>query len=77
VFLWFALFAMRDLLALTRDVLSGKKTYLACGAIFVSLFGEWQGWWKLDPEWYAAMTAAGLAFLRMGVSKIQKTEGPQ
>lgn len=56
------------------NFLSGKKTYLACIAIFALLFGTWQGWWKIPDEVYTALIAAGLMFLRLGVSKIQSNQ---
>lgn len=49
--------------------LSGKKTYLTSIAIFILLFGQWQGWWKIDQNVYLALTAAAVAFLRAGVAK--------
>ncbi len=49
--------------------LSGKKTYLTAIAIGVLLFGQWQGWWKIDQNVYLALTAAAIAFLRAGVAK--------
>lgn len=53
------------------QLLSGKKTYLTTVAIVALLFGQWQGWWKIDPAVYTALTAAAIAFLRAGVSKGQ------
>ncbi|MGB7767438.1 MAG: hypothetical protein WBN22_01095 [Verrucomicrobiia bacterium] len=51
------------------QVLSGKKTYFTSIAIVALLFGQWQGWWKIDPGVYTALTAAAIAFLRAGVAK--------
>jgi len=49
--------------------LSGKKTYLTTIAVGVLLFGQWQGWWKIDQSVYLALTAAAVAFLRAAVAK--------
>ena len=51
------------------QLISGKKTYLTTIAIGALLFGQWQGWWKIDQNVYLAMTAAAIAFLRAGVAK--------
>lgn len=65
---------MNQLLAL----LSGKKTYLTAVTVGVLLFGQWQGWWKIDPNVYTALTVVAIAFLRAGVSKgpADATDGP-
>lgn len=52
------------------EFLDGKKTHIAAVAILALLFGTWQGWWKVPSEVYEALLAAGLIFLRLGVSKI-------
>jgi hypothetical protein len=49
--------------------LDGKKTYLTVLAIAVLLFGSWQQWWTIPGEFYAALAALALAFLRSGVAK--------
>jgi len=51
------------------QLLSGKKTYFTTAAIGVLLFGQWQGWWKIDQNVYLALTAAAVAFLRAGIGK--------
>jgi hypothetical protein len=56
------------------DFLSGKKTYVACGAIFALTLCYWQGWIKLPEEigkalTSGAITAVPIIFLRAGVSK--------
>ena len=52
------------------DYLDGKKTYCACAVIGALLFGSWQGWWKIPPEVYTGLMAVAIAFLRLGVSKV-------
>ena len=50
-----------------RAMLQGKKTYLTAAVIGGLLLAQWKGWVKIPPEIYAALAAAGLAFLRAGV----------
>lgn len=51
------------------EFFSGKKTYLTTTALFVVLFGKWQGWWTVPEEVYVALLALALTFLRSGVNK--------
>ena len=56
--------------------LSGKKTYLTIGIAFVLLFCQWEGWIKMPPEFYAALAALALAFLRSAVANVGTEEQP-
>lgn len=46
------------------DALRGLRTYLVVAVILALLLVHWAGWIVLPAEAYAALFAAGLAFLR-------------
>src|SRR5438270_3596122 len=56
--------------------LQGCKTYLICVVGLVLLFGSWQHWWVIATEFYEALLAAALVFLRMGVARAAGAANP-
>lgn len=53
-----------------KSALSGKKTYFAVGFGVVYLIGVWAGFWPFNQAILDAVGLGGLAFLRMGLTKV-------
>lgn len=73
---------MKNIISTANSYFTGKRTFFAVALVFVALFGVWQKWWEVPAEFYAALLAAGMAFLRLAVARVESTvvgesEGPK
>lgn len=68
---------MKNILQDINSRLAGKRTIIVMVLVFASLFGTWQKWWSMPAEFYEALFAAGMVFLRLSVSRVESSLTPE
>jgi len=60
---------MNDILGTLQARLAGRCTYLTSLLAAALLFGSWQGWWRIPPEFGSMLSALATVLLRAALTR--------